>query len=664
MSNQNEKHGLLDTAVDVAVNRAARIDSLCAKARANGFLWREPELTELGEEVRTDSSGVVIERKVKSAVTIVDVDGQNYKILKTETLSADGFVKRSDLGVYDGAIAGRFYGRRSANFKQEKLTPREIVNDVLRLGFSCAPGFYDPERDRERRSHRSRASLVRTSVVLFDGDRWSDACPPPQSLEELLSMFPAIPKIFSWIGESVSSRSALKPELRFRLMLILPEPFFKTAGEEKPAGWEEMTKEICELFPFIDPGVARDATRFSFGNGRKDAISVFFEDGDGVSIADVRRWKALGTAAKTAERESRESQPTRKRGVRAGVSGKSPRDAFLEDDIEVLLRAQGCTHISGNAWHYHKSSPGKSFELSYETRADLTPAVRYYLKPFSSSMKESLPPSAADDRAINAHRWVFYQLTGLDFPIAGDKRAWKVVQRKLAELGYGEFREPGKGGNQTERAQKRARQPILKRVDKVDKASAQEKEILLSTVRAQLQDDLREWVADGESPVRFCLVRSDTGIGKTTAVVTTVERLLHVSPTAVLADEAHASAVKVETARLQSTMSLRNQGCKPAEREFVNSLSGFEQGAMRWRARLSGFDKAREKSGVYGDVIPAAVVHEDGRKETEHERTARLARGADRRARLADACFSAGPDGRTRAMCAMADESEKLESAG
>lgn len=666
MSNQKRVHGLLDTEVDVAVNRTARIDTLAAKARANGFLWREPKSSELGEEVRTDNSGVVIETKIKSAVTIEDVDETVYRTLKTETVGGDGVVKRSDLGFYDGRLAGRFYGRRSANFKQDKLTPRQIVNDVLRLGYSCAPGFYDPERDQERRSHRSRASLVRTAVVLFDGDRWSDTCPPPESLDELLSRFPAIPKVFSWIGESVSSRSALKPELRFRLMLILPEPFFKTAGEDKPAGWEVMAREICELFPFIDPGVARDATRFSFGNGRKDAISVFFEDGDGVSIADVRRWKALGTEAKTAERERRERKPRRKRGVRAGGSGMSPRDAFLEDDIDALLRAQGCTHISLSYWHFHKSGPGKSFELSYETRADLTPAVRWYLKPFSSSMKESLPPSAAEDKPINAHRWVFYQLTGLDFPAAGDTRAWMVVQRKLAELGYGEFTERGKGGNQTERAQKRARQAILKREVGVDKASAVEKEIILSTVRETLQGKLREWVSDGASPVRFLLVRADTGIGKTTAVVTTVERLLHVSPTAVLADEAHASALTAETARLQRAMSVKNQGCNAGKRDFVNALTGFDfdSGAMRWRARVDGFDKAREKSGVYGDVIPKPQEHEDGRKETASEREERLARGADRRARLADACFDPGPDGRTRAMCAMADESEKLERAG
>ena len=668
MSNEKEKQStgldLLDIPVDVAVNRKARIGSLCDKARANGFLWREPKVTELGEEVRTDSAGVVIERKVKSAVTVTDVDGKVYRTLKTETVSADGVVKRSDLGIYDGALAGRFYGRRSANFKQDKLTPREIVNDGLRLGFSAAPGFYDPERDRERRSHRSRASLVRTSLVLFDGDRWSDTCPPPESLEELLSRFPAIPKIFSWVGESISSRSALKPELRFRLMLILPEPFIKKAGEDKPVGWAVMAREICELFPFIDPSVASDATRFSFGNARMDALSVFFEDGDGVSIADVLRWIAIGTEEKSAERARWEIKPGKKRAVRAGVSGKSPRDAFLEDDIEVLLRGQGCTHISGKEWHFHKSGPGKSFELSSMTIPGKTPPVRFYISPFSTSMRETLPPGV--DKAINAHRWIFYQWTGLDFPAEGDKRGWMEVQRRLADFGYGEFREPGQGGNQTDRAEKRARQPVLKQVVKVDKASALEKEIFLSTVRAQLQEDLRAWVADSESPVRFLLVKSDTGIGKTTAVVTTVERLLHVSPTAVLADEAHASALSAERALLQTEMSVSCQSCNTGDRDFVNALDGFdfEQGAMRWRARADGFDNARAKSGVYGDVIPAAVTRDDGRKETATERSERLARGAKRRARLAAACFEPGPDGHTRAMCAMADESEKLERAG
>lgn len=671
MPNENGKLStgldLLDIPVDVTVNRKARIGSLADKARANGFLWREPQSSELGEEVRTDSAGVVIERKVKSAVTVTDVDGRVYRTLKTETVSADGVVKRSDLGIYDGALAGRFYGRRSVNFKPDKLTPREIVNDVLRLGFSVAPGFYDPERDSERRSHRSRASLVRTSLVLFDGDRWSDACPPPDSLEDLLTRYPAIPKFFNWIGESVSSRSSLKPELRFRLMRILPEPFFKAAGEDKPCGWKVMTKEICELFPWIDPSVASDATRFSFGNARKDAISVFFPRADGVSIADVRRWKAIGTEEKTAERARWESQPSEKRVARTGVSGKSPRDVFLEEDIEVLLRGQGCTHLSGVRWNFQASGAGKSFELTSMTMPGKSPTVRWYLKPFSSSMKATMPPNAAEDKPINAHRWVFYQMTGLDFPTAGDTRAWMDVQRRLADFGYGEFREPGKVGNQTEKPQKSARQPVLKQVVKLDKPSSIEKEIILSAVRAQLQDDLRAWVAERDTPVRFALVRSDTGIGKTTAVVTTVERLLHVSPTAVLADEAHASALRAELARLQTEMSVYGQPCNAGMGDFVNALSGFDfelDSAMRWRARASGFEDARAKSGVYGDVIPAPIEREDGRKETAEEREERLARGAERRARLADACFSPGPAGQTRAMCAMSDVSEKLESAG
>lgn len=671
MSNKKEKQStgldLLDIPVDCAVNRTFVIDSLRAKSRVSGFLWRPPKENELGEFTRTDSAGVVIDRKVVTPITIEDVDGAVCETYRTETVGADGIVTRVDTGFYDKRLAQGYSGRRSVNFRPEKLTPREVVTDVLRRGFGLAPGIYDPELDKERRSHRSRAALVRTGLVLFDGDRWSDACPPPESLEDLLSRFPAIPKIFTWIGESVSSRSTLKPELRFRLMLIPPEPFFKDAGDDKPVGWETMTKEICELFPFIDPNVGKDAARVSFGNARKDAISVFFPGADGVSITDVRRWKAIGTEEKTAERARWESQTGKKRVARAGVSGKSPRDAFLEEDIEVLLRGQGCTHISGKDWHFHKSGPGKSFELSSMRMPGKTPPVRYYIKPFSSSMKATMPPAAAEDKAINAHRWIFYQWTGLDFPTAGDTRAWMGVQRELASRGYGEFKEPGKGGNQTEHTQKRARQPVLKQVDKLDKPSSIEKEIILSAVRAQLQDDLRAWVADRDTPVRFALVRSDTGIGKTTAVVTTVERLLHVSPTAVLADEAHASALRAELARLQTEMSVYGQPCNAGMGDFVNALSGFDfelDSAMRWRARASGFEDARAKSGVYGDVIPAPIEREDGRKETAEEREERLARGAERRARLADACFSPGPAGQTRAMCAMSDVSEKLESAG
>ena len=87
-----------------------------------------------------------------------------------------------------------------------------------------APGRFDPPAGKSRRTSEYQ---VYQRLILFDGDEWSETCPAPMSLDELITRFPTLPDDFYWIGESISSRSSLKPEMRFRLLMVLPVAIFK-----------------------------------------------------------------------------------------------------------------------------------------------------------------------------------------------------------------------------------------------------------------------------------------------------------------------------------------------------------------------------------------------------------------------------------------------------
>ena len=90
--------------------------------------------------------------------------------------------------------------------------------------------------------------------------------PSPTDFHQLLELYPDLPKDFYWVGESISSRSSLKPELRTRLLLVLPKPIYK--GETEL--WETVIDALVTKYPFIARGVGVDKVRLSFGNARPE----------------------------------------------------------------------------------------------------------------------------------------------------------------------------------------------------------------------------------------------------------------------------------------------------------------------------------------------------------------------------------------------------------
>ena len=169
-----------------------------------------------------------------------------------------------------------------------------------------------------------------------------------------------------------------------------------------------------------------------------------------------------------------------------------------------------------------------------------------------------------------------------------------------------------KCGGKSKTYRRRARLPILKRVSDNDR-----NEVSIEKVRAEMGEDGRVWLKKTESDGQtkhLLVLQQDTGSGKTEFAISSVENLLHISPTKVLADEVCARATEM----------------------------GKE--TFRWRARDDGFDDALAAAGLSRADLKG--LDEDGR------------------ARFADVCFSPRSDGKSLAMCAYSDWASVLLERG
>ena len=420
-----------------SINRQVCIMSLETKDRSGGFRWelRKNDNIETGKTERWDKKGQHIGYVQKRIVTIKDFDGEK-RTLRTDFYNLDGVSTRQPtFGVYDDQLAGRYHGENSKNWKPTQLRLNELIG-LLNSGYAVAPGKYDPPPEKSRRSSKYQAYQ---RLILFDGDEWSAMCPAPMSLDELIERFPTLPDDFYWIGESISSRSSLKPEMRFRLLMVLPGPIFK----EDSDAWECLIDDVLERYPFIASGPAIDRARASYGNGRDGIESRIL--GGVVSLHQLGKWFAAGreqqaenarAEAEKEEQRKRGNEQARERGRIAAELKKRGHDTValpsdLDDPIQVYMKTDPADELTRhgfasweyeNTWNWHESGPGRSFEL-----------VNEVIKPYSHSVQQA-SPNKVSTRPVNAHRFLLWNLYGLDMTQNTDKYQLRC---ELADDGYG-----------------------------------------------------------------------------------------------------------------------------------------------------------------------------------------------------------------------------------
>ena len=508
--------------------------------------------------------------------------------------------------------AQRFHGADSKNWEEETRTAREVIS-LLKSGYGVAPAQFKPDPKKAKEtgikkylSHRSRLTFVKTALLMLDGDEWSDACPAPESVSELLARFPTMRDDFCFLSESLSSRTEEKPELRFRCGVLLPD--YLTGSERDMRAFEVLVLEsLCERYPFVAPAVGKDLSRLGFGNARRGAIYTELPGRippERLAWARAKAEQLIKTEARAAvEKEERAAaaraarvQNAKRKGTSVsedGYESDDPLAVFRETPIRHLLQAIGCSEngiASGDAseWHFPGASMKKSF-LLFENGG---------MQIFSNTMQAAMP-SGADPR-INGHRFVCFYLFGYDYVNAGGEERVRLL-RELAAAGYGQFKEKPK-------PRTGARLPVL-----VKEKTEGERQTgaVLSVVRAQLTENLRCWLREEGAHRRFLLLSHDTGVGKTYAVISETDALLMVSSHSDLTEEHYRTA-----------LDCGNEG-------------------FRWRGRAVGFQAVLDNLGLQWGGIP-------GRRRPE----------------LADACFELASDGRARAMCAQADVADVMARRG
>ena len=465
--------------------------------------------------------------------------------------------------------AAVYHGPKSANWKPESATAAGVVS-LLKRGYGVAASEFS--------SGRSAQTFIRTGMVLFDADEWSDACPPPCSVDDLLRRFPDLPEDAFFLSESLSSRTKEKPEWRFRLGVLLPE-FLDNSDEDKET-FGELVKDICEKYPFL---AIPDIARSGFGNARAGAFHKIF----GGQITPERL--AAARAQAQAAREKKEREEVERAAAAAARAAAKPTKGKVSDDnseyaaddplkvfratpIRDLLFSIGCQSIGEQggteSWSYPGLSNPKSFDL-YPNGG---------LSFFSTSEKIPFPPGAGRV-GINGHRFVLYHRFGFDFVDAAGEEREKMLSA-LAAAGYGTYEK------KPPRTQSRR---LLSLWETSPNAGPKIKDVDLPAVQAlrkELCEHFRNWMgADAGGKKRFLLLSYDTGAGKSTAVILNSETLLMISPHWELA--AGNAAVSEDKGR-----KVLGAGAKPDE---------VERWVFLWQGKTAGFNAAARDLGFDPD---------------------------------------------------------------
>lgn len=419
-------------------NSTRRIATLEDKAAVGGLRLVLPQEYDTSlVPTRNVRSGKFMHYSRVERVDIPDVDGITKPTIMKSYFNEDmsPHKNKPSFGVFDKNLAWRYHGVRSRNWKSVLVTPDEIVQ-ILDNGYSFAPGLFDAPRNE---SARSAQYLKHYQVILFDGDEFG-VVDPTDDYNELLRWYPDIVNDFYWVGESISSRSWRDPNLRLRLMLVLPQPILK----EDDSLIEVIVNHYTDKYPFIAKSVANDKVRLSYGNARNECISQKY--GNVVSDTQLEQWKAdaeVLTAHKAEQAEQQQQQQEQQRQqrqqretVRQKLKDRGhtlndnhvdPFEAFYDTDLDTLLREIGCSPAHRNNWMF----PG----TTSNTQKDFTKepgSTRIVM--WAHSMIDASPVDGGSGTGINGHRFVAYYNYGLDITKDADK---PELRRKLYADGYG-----------------------------------------------------------------------------------------------------------------------------------------------------------------------------------------------------------------------------------
>ena len=344
----------------------------------------------------------------------------------------------------------KFNGYNSENFVYKSGSLRSIIQ-LYRKGYAIVPGLFnhmkkDPITKEVANSRRVRRSFVRSGFCCYDADEWENYGKEPRNYEEMIEWFPDIENDFCYVGESSSGNPNYRFILRFPL-IYSPQYYGQNNHRINFLMFNYLAEYMTSKYPFIAQGSAKDITRISYGNAIEGTIHRVF-----CNIFSFSLWKSF------LEREQEEVEYYRKfKRLKTSKFDIDEKKYYMDDSkqnraydknhpwSQVIERVNGIETLKemgyivgdcGNDQYLWKGSSDDVHSVAiHEGRV---------LVPWSNHATEDCEKLMKLRNGWNIHRFIFFELYGLDVANKDDK---DELYTKLAQEGFGIYEPRRKYGN-------------------------------------------------------------------------------------------------------------------------------------------------------------------------------------------------------------------------
>lgn len=333
---------------------------------------------------------------------------------------------------------GPIYYRR--NWRLRVGTIDDLITR-LEMGLAISMGMCDRFGDTLRQGVLWYGSYG----ILGDCDEFNDGTEnkahrpkPCYSMDEFLNRFSQIKQFARYM---IPSARSLYQGRSFKARAFVP---FEIPVYDYRV-FQRIADELNQMFLFLPEGVTKNGVASAFGAAHNAHIARHF---DGYIPRDlieacqreiIAEQKQIKDRKRQSEQREQERQEQRRQQDRIRTALKArghkiqdtqpPIKAFMAavNPIDYMESRGWIKSLGGNAYHWHESEQGRSCEIK------TTEDNQAIIKPFSASMQAASPNTDPTD-PIGAHRFILYQLYGLDVSNDADK---PELRRRLAEDGYG-----------------------------------------------------------------------------------------------------------------------------------------------------------------------------------------------------------------------------------
>ena len=259
-------------------------------------------------------------------------------------------------------------------------------------------------------------------IDVFRDDAHPNAPEPVWSMDELLSRYPILTELCSFIMPSASSLYDGRP-FKARACILYPEPI---TDQRVHRSFGDILLKHLDCIP---ANVTKNPVAVAFGNTHNAHAAWINNSADTDSIAEKI---AVAKSQVLSEAEARQEQQAKQKATQqryasniqgCGETDGEPISTFIQecDAVSELQREGLLVHENGDQYRWHTSDTPRSCLVENGV-----------IKIFSNTMQGASPEPS--DPKVNAHRFLLYCISGLDMTKDSDKAK---AREFLSERGYG-----------------------------------------------------------------------------------------------------------------------------------------------------------------------------------------------------------------------------------